>query len=159
MGPYLFLYMPWGTDILLRYGNSRFELSCAGSVVPHEDWSKLSSLRDIKQRLESEFHTKFNAVQCSLFRTGTIAFHVASVWVLITAFVSRFWELGQFSRRHPKRRNWRSLHLSGPVRSIKDKIKEILECLKIFLLLGSAISYYRQSCIPVAATANCLRFV
>lgn len=57
--------------IICRFGDSRSELSSGGVVIKHEEWTRIPLLSELRDKLETEFHTTFNAVHCSYFRNGT----------------------------------------------------------------------------------------
>jgi hypothetical protein len=57
--------------IVCRFGDSRSELSSGGVVIKHEEWTRIPLLSELRDKLETEFHTTFNAVHCSYFRNGT----------------------------------------------------------------------------------------
>lgn len=53
------------------FGDSRSELSSGGVVIKHEEWTRIPLLSELRDKLETEFHTTFNAVHCSYFRNGS----------------------------------------------------------------------------------------
>jgi hypothetical protein len=57
--------------IIRRFGDARSELTSGGVAIKHEEWTRIPLLSELRDKLETEFHTTFNAVHCSYFRNGT----------------------------------------------------------------------------------------
>lgn len=57
--------------IIRRFGDARSELTSGGVAIKHEEWTRIPLLSELRDKLEAEFHTTFNAVHCSYFRNGT----------------------------------------------------------------------------------------